>query len=422
MAQFPNDPYELGFWPPNRIPGVYTYASLPLISNLKAGTDVFTSDAGVCIWNGATWRAVASQGFASNGVTGLTRANTNKWRAARGNVQAGVKNARILCSGNSITAGAGSTGGSGSQAGLMGSNSASKSYPTQLAQALTLLGLNASWQNWIGGNAANWNATDSRLALGTNFTDSQIAAIGGDAAFASVAGGAGTQFSFTPLTAVDTVLILAPRTSFLLDIAADAGAVITSLNTTGSGPAYLSAPIALTGGLASHQIEARYNNGGVYINGMIAYNSAVKEMTVLRAGQFGAVISSQITGFYAPTAWFSTLAADLTLLAWTRNDYGTGVPIATFIAQYQTVITAALVTGDVILVIEPMGNTVSGDPTPYYNAIYQLAATNSLPLIDFTVLWDAYAKIPTWYIDGIHPQGFAYAEMAREIAAILMSI
>lgn len=52
---FPNDPYDLGFWPPNHIPGVFTFASLPVVSNLTVGIDAFTSDMGPCVWNGTAW-------------------------------------------------------------------------------------------------------------------------------------------------------------------------------------------------------------------------------------------------------------------------------------------------------------------------------------------------------------------------------
>jgi hypothetical protein len=57
MANFANDPFVLGFWPSNHLPGVYLSATLPVIANLPTGVDAYTSDRGVMIWNGASWAA-----------------------------------------------------------------------------------------------------------------------------------------------------------------------------------------------------------------------------------------------------------------------------------------------------------------------------------------------------------------------------
>ena len=55
MAQFATDPYDLGFWPPNHIPGVFTFATLPNVPNLTTGVEAYTTDSGMCVWNGTAW-------------------------------------------------------------------------------------------------------------------------------------------------------------------------------------------------------------------------------------------------------------------------------------------------------------------------------------------------------------------------------
>jgi len=55
LAQFPNDPNDLGTWPTNHIPGVFLTSTLPVISNLRAGVEAYTSDGGPQVWNGSSW-------------------------------------------------------------------------------------------------------------------------------------------------------------------------------------------------------------------------------------------------------------------------------------------------------------------------------------------------------------------------------
>lgn len=63
MANFTVDPYDLGLWPTMQIPGAFTFLTLPVIANLLTGTMCFTSDAGMCVWDGSgAWRSAAIAG------------------------------------------------------------------------------------------------------------------------------------------------------------------------------------------------------------------------------------------------------------------------------------------------------------------------------------------------------------------------
>lgn len=55
MANFTIDPYDLGFWPPNQLPGNFTVGTLPAIPNLPKGVSAYTTDGGIVIWNGQGW-------------------------------------------------------------------------------------------------------------------------------------------------------------------------------------------------------------------------------------------------------------------------------------------------------------------------------------------------------------------------------
>lgn len=56
------DPYDLGLWPPMQIPGTFTFLTLPAIPNLPLGTQCYTTDAGLCVWNGGAWGSSGGAG------------------------------------------------------------------------------------------------------------------------------------------------------------------------------------------------------------------------------------------------------------------------------------------------------------------------------------------------------------------------
>lgn len=384
------------------------------ISAISGGADYTEQEALVSLSSGPSGFAVG--GLTTKGVFNLQRSNIGKWRAARGKVQAGIQNGRILCIGNSLTGGFDSTG-------VTTTNQAAKAYPTHLAQILTAKGLNASWQSWCGGqNITDFNFQDNRIVMGS-WVNAGLGTFGANALQLNAAA---TLMSFTPTTQVDTVEVLALRSNAAvrITVAVDGGATLFTMNpnSIGSGAIANSGAIAL-GSLASHAIQCNVSaSQAAFLDGMIAYNSAVKEVSVLRAGWQGATAASFNTSPWFYLDGVKVVAPDLTLIAVTRNDPTSATDINAFKASYQNIITAALISGDVMLVIEPLGNISPTVYAPYVQAIYDLAGANGLAVIDFSSLWDAYASITGWYADGIHPNGFAYAEMARSIAEILMSV
>lgn len=397
-----------------------TFAALPPANSVPANTPVVTTDMGPAISNGSAWVLLNQVGASFPYVTNLKRTNTNRWRAARGKVMAGVSNARLLCVGNSITAGEFATGSAS------GNNLASKSYPTQLAQLMTAQGLNSSWQSWIGGqNFTDFNAADSRIVMG-GWVNGGLGTFGGNSLLLPQL--TGPLMSFTPTTQVDTVILLGVRSQHsTVNVAVDGGGTLTTFDpfTGASGAISISTPIAL-GSLGSHaiQLSAPTAANNIFMDGMIAYNSAVPEVTVLRGGWIGALISAfnSSTSTWPYTDGVKAVAPDLSLIAVTRNDCTNGTPIASFIGNYQILINACIASGDVILVIEPMGNVAPAIYAQYVQAVYALAASNNCPVVDFTLLWDLYGSITNWYADGIHPNGFGYADMARSLCEVALSI
>lgn len=394
--------------------GFYTYAALPGAGTVSPGSMFYTIDQGVVVSNGRNWVSVSTPtGAPSN----MSRPNTNKWRAARGKVRAGIQNARMLFVGNSLTAGFNSTG-------VGVTNPASLSYPTQVAQIMNATGLPTSWQSWCGGqNITNFNTQDNRIVMGS-WTNSGLGTFGANCLTLATTGQ--TLMSFTPTTTVDTVEVLALRnnSNVAITIAVDGGATLATYTPFSSGTLTMgiSTPISL-GTLASHAIQANISFATAsFLDGMIAYNSAVKEVSVLRAGWQGATAASFNTSPWFYLDGVQIVAPDLTLIAVTRNDATSATDLAAFSSSYQNIITRAQLSGDVMLVIEPLGQVAATSYNPYVQAIYELARINNTPIIDFTQIWDVYSSITSWYTDTIHPFGFAYAEMARTISNILLMV
>jgi hypothetical protein len=60
----------VGAFAPMQIPGAFTFLTLPNIANLPTGVLCFTSDAGMCVWNGLAWGSGAIAGaFTPAGTT-----------------------------------------------------------------------------------------------------------------------------------------------------------------------------------------------------------------------------------------------------------------------------------------------------------------------------------------------------------------
>jgi lysophospholipase L1-like esterase len=373
-----------------------------------------TTDAGQVVSNGSVWVPSTQVGNWYPYAVNFKRSNTDRWRAARGKVQAAIQNARIVCVGNSITAGFDSTG-------VGVTNPSALAYPTQMAQIMNARGLTASWQSWIGGqNITNFNTQDNRIVMGS-WTNSGLGTFGANCLTLSTTGQ--TLMSFTPLTQVDTVEVIALRNnaSVAITIAVDGGATLFTYNPGSGSPVIGTSGAHTLGTLGIHAIQANISVAtATFLDGMIAWNSAIKEVSVLRAGWQGATTSSFNTSPWFYLDGLKAVVPDLTLIASTRNDVTNATNILAYKASYQPIINAALISGDVILVIEPMGSLTQDQYLPFVQAVYDLATLNNLPLIDFTQAWDIYNNITGWYADTIHPNGFAYGEMGRAIAEILM--
>ena len=124
----------------------------------------------------------------------------------------------------------------------------------------------------------------------------------------------------------------------------------------------------------------------------------------------------QITGMTA-------YAPNLTIIMLGINDAAASTPCATTIANLQTIITAAKISGDVILnTVFPSSGTTLTNEQACYPSYISLAATNNIPLIDVFGRFGAVAQPAAYTGDGIHPTTPGYLDMAAAVWQTLKAV
>lgn len=353
-------------------------------------------------------------------LSNFTNSSLPIYRAARNATNAGSGNTRVCFVGDSTTGGAGAGGANGV------TNGVASSFPTQLAALVP----HASWSsffadhNSFGSNSVALSTFDARINEGSYnvITGSDPTTAGGYLLFDSAGS---TQFTFTPTNNVDTFLFFYPiNTTF--------GATNVSIN--GGSPTTVSQVGSASNGqqtfsatLGSNTIDLVRSSGTSYINGVIAYNSAQAEVSLINLGGDGWTINDWSTAAspWSPFNYFSTLACKLTIIDVTINDWNAGTSLATFQTQTQALITAAVNAGSDVMLMTgvPSSTSLSSNAQQQtYVSVYKtLSTSNSIPLLDWTKVWVDWntANANGWMFDTRHPNATGYGFQAEIIAQIL---
>jgi len=209
-------------------------------------------------------------------------------------------------------------------------------------------------------------------------------------------------------------------------VALDGGAPVTVTPTGASTMGVLT-----SGTLAdtTHTLSIVRTSGTVEIFG-VEVRKASTGVRIYNAGIAGAKAAS-----VADTAWSSVaqtvaggasaqFTADAIFLCCEINDMtgggGAVVPAATYKTQMQTAINNLKVNGASLILIT--ANPVqTGDFTDYTKALYELADTNNLPLVDIQDRWGSYTSANARAImgDNVHPSPAGNAELARAMLTAL---
>ncbi len=308
------------------------------------------------------------------------------------------------------------------------------SYPGQLAVLMNNSSggvINAHYNSFMGGSDSISGAQcDTRITKGSDFTYlTATPSLGGAIYIASA--DTSNPFLFAPAandvnptTMVDTFIITYVINSGLGVISASVnGATPVTQNTNGAsgwGQKTITCP------LGANTLTIKWSSGGlIAIVGIEAYNSQKKWVSIVNAG-WGGAKASQIAANPGGNTWnplpmISNISPDLTIINIGINDWNAATSVGTYTSQMQSIITQALTTGDVILVTpnpsNPSGNASQATQQLYITAIYTLAATNSLLLIDVWSRFVSYAVSNPLglYGDSLHPNGAGYADITKAI-------
>jgi lysophospholipase L1-like esterase len=365
-----------------------------------------------------------SSGVAS-GQFNVNAQNLIHWRKALGTIRSGTGRGKLLLLGDSTTAGGGAgTGGIG-LLGAFGTN-----WPRSLVSLFNLAFTSASDGSFygdqnVGNQSIAYNTYDARVGMGANWTNiATTLSLAGDMFKFSV--GAVNNLSFTPAGVVDTVIVRyavnAGLGSFTTNV--DGGA---SLGTSVTGGTQAITSVTYSVARAAHTINIVPDNlAGIFILGITAYDSTVPAIDVMQVAWWGSVTANYVTtgSAWSPMLALASLAPDLTVICLTVNDSNNGVALATYQANMQTIITAAKLTGDVLLVTGPPSNTAAatnGTLDQFVAVEKTLALTNNIGLIDLKTRWVSMANTnPVMpYFDNVHPGQVGYRDMAEAVFSVI---
>lgn len=346
-----------------------------------------------------------------------------RWQRAAARVRAGTGRARLLVVGDSTSCGAGA--GTGGVCQLDGAYA--NSWPQLLARLDAPL-VPFSANSVIGTQGTLQLAPavyDPRLSPGAGWAASAGTATLGGAQW-GFTGAAASAFAFTPVATFDTVTIRyiqqAGPGTFSVNV--DGGAPLGTVMTAGTR-AYASVTHNVPPGSRTVNIVAN-GDGTVFIGAIETSNSAVPAVDVLQGAWFGAkaINFAGASAAWSPLNAIPLFAPDLTIINLTINDCNGDTPLADYQTQMQQIISAALITGDVLLMVgAPSGTAQATDGRldRLIAVLNQLALTNGCALLSIKERWGSYAAIQTTfpYHDMVHPGALANQDEANAVYAAL---
>lgn len=346
------------------------------------------------------------------------------WRKAMARVRTGTADAKILCVGDSTTAGVGVD--TNSTQGLPGA------YPHQMAVLMNAAGLPAA--RGLGIPAPRSTDPDLRWAYGTGWTPYNGSGFGfGNYSDALAPSGVTTATTYTDAVLADRYdIYYLTNTSGLGSFAATAtgGSTVTTNTTTatvGIGKVTVSAASAATTNVLT--ITPTAGNTGVHIIGVEPWLSTTKRVRVGNAGVgWSTTVDWAAAGNGATwnaAAAIQAYAPDLSIISLGINDGIAATSVSTWLSALNTVIAACQVSGDVVL-LAPIPATSAADANavtliPQYTASMR---TRGLPFADLEARFVSGddSQVQGLRTDALHLNALGYADVAQMLAGKFVGI
>ena len=374
--------------------------------------------AGVARDEDSEFRSELNATFAeSNGLVRVSAQTLPTWSRKRALSKLGQAPARLLCVGDSTTAGVYSD----SYSEVTGSTNQGgpNSYPARLAARLTALGLPAYHALSLPGHDGN---DDSRWAIsaGWGYAGANIGA-GGNASLTSAVGT--NPLVLTPGVKADRYIVYFfgdPGTG-VIKATATGGSTVTISTVKASGGVYASAVVPAGSASAGNTLSLVRDSGTVFVLGVEAYDSTnPSAIRVLGAGVGSSRAENWAdapnSSLFGGRAFIKGIAPDLTVISLGINDGAADRPASTVLGHVETLAVAAALSGDVLLASAiPHPSVTRVDE---YNAAFR-ATTH--PYVDFQARYGhAMQSMGLMTSDGTHPNALGYDDMAHQIATSLI--
>jgi len=325
-----------------------------------------------------------------------------------------------------IHAGDSTTGGAGSGTFNTGTYSLSynaHSYPTRLAETLARrYGLAATDGYW--GDRKN-NGYDPRVTLGASWlNNSGQLSIAGYALNCPNSVTSTTNIDFTAATNaaqpnfdVIDIWYIQYSGGGTFTVGVDGSAALSTINSGSPATGALVKATVTGASLGTHTVNiARTTGGAVYIVGVVPRNSAIRQLINVNGGRGGwkAADYASTSNAWSPANGIAAVAPDGMFLNLGINE-GASPDWNAYKASQQITIDKALLSGDVVLIVPHWTDTATVPLVNQQNmatAIYELAATNDLPVFDKQALYVdratqsangyAYDTLHNSYTDAYH--------------------
>lgn len=366
--------------------------------------------------------------------------NMPTWSLSLLRAQARQAAARIVVYGDSITAGMGAdypeAGGTNKAVG--------GSFVALLGHMLnervkTGLDAKISPQGTAGNNAAY----DSRVVLGTGWTNATVL-------FQSTAGPTSGTLDFTFESDIDTFEVLYSKfvgAASAITISVDGSSTgYPTINSDAAYPAGLSTTGAITisSGVGRHKVSLNNTSVGsiAYINGVIGYDSKNPGVQIVQIGYPGttAAQSNAFSGFGSKGDNLTGVSPALSIIVLGTNDITNFVSASDYLAAITNIVTKAKLTGDAIVVYGIPSNVAHASwagstqdekfttaMEAYKAVMVPYCATNNINLIDMrNCLGANYTEalangyFTSAYSSGVHPNTAGHYRMAEYLAPPLI--
>lgn len=329
-------------------------------------------------------------------------------------VKTGANNCRVVLVGDSTTLGTG--------ANATANQCVAFGWPSNAQRYFNKAGVTCQRDTLLGDGDGTSAAKDSRVVVGSSWGTGGAPNSLGGITFTSTT--TTNALSFTPTGLVDTFIVyyVVFPGGGTLSVGVDAGSP-SNQSTAGASAVGTKTVTATSPGI--HTCNIKWVSGGaVFVIGIEAYNSTIKQLQIMNAGWAGAKAFdvSVATQPYNPLLTLGTVAPDLTIICIGINDWRAATSTTTFTTNIQSVITEALISGDCAL-MTPIGSnpadTAQATQDIYVNILRSLAATNNIPLIDIYDRFLPYSANTAVYNDNLHPNGLGYEIMGKAVFSFL---